>query len=606
MNDDLEIISVSSILNKYNYLVPIYQRNFAWTEVQIVQLIEDIESAIKDDTDHYFLGNLIVNRTDNNMYEVIDGQQRLTTLYLLKKYLGMIFLKESLKFEARKKSNRTLRHLHDSNSLELNNDLAAPEILNGYSIIENFFKVKNIDKNMFIKKMESVYLIQIQVPQNIDLNHYFEIMNTRGEQLELHEIAKAKILEKLENDSERATAAMIWEKCSDMNAYVQMSFDTSMRKELFTDNWTNLNKSITNFDAIKDKVSSKADFEDKKKLKDILEKNDLESTKEYQPDIENQRFESAVSFPHFLLQVNAVIEKSGEEDSSLDDKHFLNNLSWTWSSVENAKEFLHHLLKCRVLFDKYILKREFARDYKETGKWSLQCLEKYRDSKKGSNNPQYVSTLNEANKDNQKLRTLEACLRVTYTSPKTMHWITLVLSELLANEEVNIITKLEHYCKIKVANSNYQKKQGFGIERIVFTYLDYLLYRDGYTYQEKKILSPLQDDWQFQFRNSIEHFHPQNPVEVAHWEEDDLNSFGNLALITVSGNSKFSNLPPDGKIHSYPSIMNQSWKLKIMEEMTTMNNGIWTENKSQEHEKEMFSILEKEKIYRAINYQSQF
>lgn len=595
MNDDLEIISVSSILNKYNYLVPIYQRNFAWTEVQIVQLIEDIESAIKDDTDHYFLGNLIVNRTDNNMYEVIDGQQRLTTLYLLKKYLGMIFLKESLKFEAREKSNRTLRHLHDSNSSELNNDLAAPEILNGYSIIENFFKVKNIDKNMFIKKMESVYLIQIQVPQNIDLNHYFEIMNTRGEQLELHEIAKAKILEKLENDSERATAAMIWEKCSDMNAYVQMSFDTSMRKELFTDNWTNLNKSITNFDAIKDKVSSKADFEDKKTLKDILEKNDLESTKEYQPDIENQRFESAVSFPHFLLQVNAVIEKSGEEDSSLDDKHFLNNLSWTWSSIENAKEFLYHLLKCRVLFDKYILKREFARDYKETGKWSLQRLEKYRDPKKGTDQPQYISTLIDTNKNNQKLRTLEACLRVTYTSPKTMHWITLVLSELLANEEVNIITKLEHYCKIKVANSNYQNKQGFGIERIVFTYLDYLLYRDGYTYQEKKILNPLQDDWQFQFRNSIEHFHPQNPVEVAHWEEDDLNSFGNLALITVSGNSKFSNLPPDGKIHSYPSIMNQSLKLKIMEEMTTMNNDKWTDKKAQEHEKEMFSILEKEK-----------
>ncbi len=34
-------------------------------------------------------------------------------------------------------------------------------------------------------------LIRVQVPAKIDLNHYFEIMNTRGEQLELHEIAKA-------------------------------------------------------------------------------------------------------------------------------------------------------------------------------------------------------------------------------------------------------------------------------------------------------------------------------------------------------------------------------------------------------------------------------
>ena len=32
------------------------------------------------------------------------------------------------------------------------------------------------------------------------------------------------------------------------------------------------------------------------------------------------------------------------------------------------------------------------------------------------------------------------------------------------------------------------------------------------------------------------------------WEDEDLNSFGNLALITVSGNSKFSNLPPEGKV----------------------------------------------------------
>ena len=46
MTNDLKIISVSSVFDNINYLVPIYQRNFAWTEVQIVQLIEDIESSI--------------------------------------------------------------------------------------------------------------------------------------------------------------------------------------------------------------------------------------------------------------------------------------------------------------------------------------------------------------------------------------------------------------------------------------------------------------------------------------------------------------------------------------------------------------------------------
>ena len=42
MKNDLKIVSVSNVFDNINYLVPIYQRNFAWTEIQIVQLIEDI------------------------------------------------------------------------------------------------------------------------------------------------------------------------------------------------------------------------------------------------------------------------------------------------------------------------------------------------------------------------------------------------------------------------------------------------------------------------------------------------------------------------------------------------------------------------------------
>lgn len=54
------------------------------------------------------------------------------------------------------------------------------------------------------------------------------------------------------------------------------------------------------------------------------------------------------------------------------------------------------------LIDKYVLKREFARDYKETGKWSLQRLEKYSDSKKKGDKPKYVGTLGDESNDNVK------------------------------------------------------------------------------------------------------------------------------------------------------------------------------------------------------------
>jgi hypothetical protein len=310
-----------------------------------------------------------------------------------------------------------------------------------------------------------------------------------------------------------------------------------------------------------------------------------------QSEDENERFESTISFPNFLLQVNAVIRKLGEEDASLDDKHFLNNLSWAWSTPEKAKDFLFHLLKCRVLFDKYVLKREFARDYKETGKWSLQRLEKYHDKKKNNDKPKYVGTLGDEGNDNKKLRTLQSCLRITYTSPKTMHWITVILSKLLKNEKADIIALLEKYCKKKVDDSDYQNRNGFGVERIVFSYVDYLIYRDGYSYGGKEIISPLQDDWQFQFRSSIEHFQPQHLNEGENWEPEDLNGFGNLALITVSGNSKFSNMPPTGKIDSNPSIINQSLKLKVMEKMTRLGDGKWTEKKASKHKDEMYNIL---------------
>jgi len=590
MENNLKIIPVSSIFSNISYVIPIYQRNYAWGAMQIEQLIDDIDSSIDDSNKNYFLGNLIVNQTDNNVYEVIDGQQRLTTLFLLENYLGMNFAKDALKFEAREKSNRTLAMINNFNNAELLEGLVSVEILEGYQIIHNYFKTTGIDKNELMGKLKKVFLVRVQVPQEIDLNHYFEIMNTRGEQLELHEIAKAKFLEVLDTEHDKKTAALIWEKCSDMDSYIQMNFDPKVRKSLFTKDWTSIKDDINNFDSIRMYVPTDKDDKTSIPLIEILKESKLLHNGVSKDEVENERFESTTSFPNFLLHVNAVMDKLEEKDSTLDDKHFLNNLSWAWDDADKAKNFLYHMLKCRVLFDKYILKREYAKDYKETGKWSLQRIEKYSDAK--GDKPKYVGTFGDDDSQNNKqIRTLQSCLRITYTSPKTMHWISLVLTKLLENESCDIIGILEDYCKTKVIKSNFGNTSGFGFERIVFTYLDYLLYKDGYSYLNKEIILAMRDDWQFQFRSSIEHFQPQRPVESEHWEEDALNGFGNLALITVSGNSKFSNLPPAGKISSYPSVIEQSLKLKIMNELVNLNEEKWTEEKASKHKEEMFKLL---------------
>ena len=208
--------------------------------------------------------------------------------------------------------------------------------------------------------------------------------------------------------------------------------------------------------------------------------------------------------------------------------------------------------------------------------------------------------------ENTLVKTLESCLRVTYTSAKSMHWITLTLRFLLSTEPLgessvpsakgSLLQELEKYCCEKVKNAEFDKHSGFHIERIVFTYLDYLLFRDRNEPSIKKMAPAnysVPNNWSFQFRNSIEHFFPQHPdSSFQPWDNETLNCFGNLALITVSGNSKFSNLPPKGKIE-YPAVAAQSLKLLWMAAMTR-ESGCWTEAQALQHQTDMSRILNEE------------
>src|SRR5699024_10564637 len=106
-----------------SYSIPLYQRNYTWGEEQIHRLIHDIlDEAEKEESKDYFLGNLVVasaHRADEAL-DVIDGQQRLTTLYILllklssrpglKDLIGPI---QPLTYEAREKATRALHGILD-------------------------------------------------------------------------------------------------------------------------------------------------------------------------------------------------------------------------------------------------------------------------------------------------------------------------------------------------------------------------------------------------------------------------------------------------------------------------------------------------------------
>lgn len=580
--------NVKAIFNN-KYLIPIYQRNYAWGKDEIVTLLDDISS----NNNEYFIGSLVVREKDG-VFEVIDGQQRLTTLFLILRYLKYD-IKGELKFEARQKSNETLEKICDDDKCA---DLPSSEIVDGFKIIEKYFS-ENKKNESFKSKILNAKLLRVPVPNDADLNHFFEIMNTRGEQLEFHQVVKAKILEILEEKAKKI-AALVWDACADMDRYVQMSFEKKLREQIFGNEWDKICNENELFEI---PIEDDSDVEGRL-LSEILDNKILTSEKTTQDEGENIRFSSIINFPNFLLQVNAAMSNNASSTNELlYDKKLIDNLKKYFDNSENAKNFIYNLLKFRFLFDKFIIKTD-ENDKKEGEKWSLKMLKKYRSSNKDTFS--YVDTLN----NNGLVVALQSCLRITYTSPRAMEWIFTLLKQLDENKKADYIQEiLEQYTKEKVKNALEKSTSYPMCERIVLTYLDYILYRNYMIGgQDSKINQKLQNafkvvgnvnlknlkEWEFKFRDSIEHFYPQNPSgDSIECMNDDgiLNSFGNLALVTTSGNSKFSNLAPSAKLTTYPNIITQSLKLILMSEC--IKNGTLDEYKEAivKHGQEMLSIL---------------
>lgn len=193
-------------------------------------------------------------------------------------------------------------------------------------------------------------------------------------------------------------------------------------------------------------------------------------------------------------------------------------------------------------------------------------------------------------KESDRLLYLQAALRITFTSPNSMHWITVLLKELQNNKDYEyIINTLENYCRQEVIKSAFETKIGFDIQRIVFTYLDYLLYCDwDNVCEELKIEKKFL--WDLKFRNSIEHLYPQNP-KLDNKSVTEIDNFGNLAFITLHDNIEMSNSLPKEKCEymtNNGSIM-QSPKLYIMAKLVDKYG--WNDDIIEQHKDAMFKIL---------------
>ena len=601
-NKKIEKLNILNLDDKKNifdtdirYQIPLYQRDFEWKDKEISQLIEDINDIDLKGNKNYYLGSLIVSTKNSNIYEIIDGQQRLTTLYVLFNCINEK-TKNTLRFECRDKSNTIItdiRKIIDKNNNEIKeNEIDDNEknIINAIRIVKR--ELKNINLEDFRKKLSRVVIFKIEVPKNTDLNKYFEIMNTRGKQLAQQDILKSNLMSNLSNDKDRNIFTNIWDACSNMDNYVEMSFSESIRKKLFktdcnipSNSWKDYQN--INFENIKSNESYKID-------EIINSKFNLKNLEAYYND--KTSYTAILDFPTFLLHILAVYVRLNKKNDNSKDKKSKNLDNLKLISVfekcikqENnkekfTKEFLILLFRCRVIFDRYFIKRD------KNEKWSL----KYK---------------------NTNVLMLESLLRVTYTSQKSAHWITELLYWLTKDNFKNIkgenINKFEGETEdfikeevrknfFKITNKKTDSKgisnrfsEGTNTHHIAFNYLDYLLWKEN---KEKY------KDFTFEFRNSVEHWYPQNPSEGTFdkWEnEEKLNYFGNLCLVTTEVNSKLSNLIPSSKKQSVENYKNKgSIKLRIMAEQTVEIDGknanyYWKEKGFLSHGKEMITILEK-------------
>ena len=332
---EASLLSVRALFDDVDakYTIPIYQRNYAWDAEQIEQLISDVHDAMSDGDDNYFLGNLIVTERDSKAidYEVIDGQQRMTTLYLLLTYLrnsGQAVPDshtDRLWYQSRPRSADALRRISSNRPRNAGpgTDAVHDEdqgIHQGFNIISQFMDQKVLqgdERAPFADYLQNhVTVVRAVLPRRTDLNRYFEIMNTRGQQLQQVDIVKARLMALLDSGAEQACFAWVWEACADMDSYVQMSLtrgDTEGRKALFGDDWAWLR--VSSFDEFlvahkrvnQTNEGNTFEFADAALTLDgALLKYATAGVASLSEDPENVRFRSTIEFPAFLLHVLKV------------------------------------------------------------------------------------------------------------------------------------------------------------------------------------------------------------------------------------------------------------------------------------------------------------
>ena len=612
-------LSVDRLLNEDSYAIPLYQRNFSWTYDEIEQLLNDVADAYQEKRDNYYIGTLVVNE-ENGLFKIIDGQQRTTALNLIALVLKNEFNFDKLEavnltFPARRRSNENIQNLFINEKISEDDE---NELTRGYRHAKDALKKvlgeRQLEPQSFVDYLfENVIIFRSILPEDLDLNLYFERFNSRGEQLEAHEILKAQMMAKFGENQETAEKfARIWDACAEFDKPVASQFKMRRKRaDSFQERerifgWHFSNYSFHN-------IYDDIDFyqNERRKLSDVLGKKINEKNIEVEKDFGD--YTQVIDFPTFLLHVLAIWEGRDPSEVQLDDKKLLTlfdikNKNKTW-----IIEFSEFLLKIKHIFDNYIVRNSnMDSSSRNKDEWFLQKGTYYEYQPNGKAKEHYIveerftkNTFSDS-EINQNIILLQSMFAVTFTANRDSRWLYEILQFLFENiEELNdqefairfkdFLEKMAvRYAEGRLfTEENIIKKYG-DISVYAFNFIDYILWKNreelGREYKGVKF-----DHFKFAYRRSIEHWFPQHPnsdERVEKMDDQFLHSFGNLCIITDSQNSKFGNLVPSAKYKQWEGIFDrQSLKLQIMANITEKTR--WESYQIKGLEKEILPMVKR-------------
>ena len=564
---------------KLYFSIPLYQRLFSWGEEQVKGLLFDLKNHFETDNDNgtpYYLGMLSCIISGNH-YDLIDGQQRFTVMTLLaivlrdyyKEWDGFLDEGKRLRFISRTKDNEYLAavihrqaEVFDPNrkmkeGIELISDFMVSEFSSD-DMREAFAKSVFHRMSFFFSALPPSY-----ANNPASLNKYFEAMNAGGKGLEQHEILKVRLMQGEEN---KEHLTRIWNSVCDLNRPVIKRDEENLDRQKY-ERAIELCRNHR-FNEAFDLCESSYDSEDNNEIGDIeAEQQDFKQS--YTETGER----SLITFPEFLMMViDIYLNLSGSytfyrnELLKIYDSH----------SIPDKQDFYNQLLFYRLLLDYYIVYKEgdeIANKYdiifKEGS--SAEALKQYQSMLYVSQTPFY--------------NWLKPVLERLHNEPaqntdNLLLWIKEIDNSL-------------HTLPKDVSEMTYDK----GIDRYWFWRLDYYLWERKEDYFDSEEDRQIVDEYVFRANRSIEHLHPQHQENNDVWNDDDIHSFGNLAMISQSFNSQQSDDPVTVK---FARIMDQahnhalqSIKMYLMYLDAEKSPSGWKVDIKNDHQAKMYELLEK-------------